>query len=86
MAGDYETRYRPSQDPQGAGVALINTVGQGWGVQAMEDATIALNVGAAGDADIKTNKARAKTTPTNRRWNSPTLTTRGSQTAEIVAA
>ena len=31
MAGDYETRYRPSQDPQGAGVALINTAGQGWG-------------------------------------------------------
>ena len=31
MAGGYETRDRPRRDPQRAGVALINTAGQGRG-------------------------------------------------------
>merc|ERR1712194_333183 len=33
MAGGYEKRDRPRQDPRGAGVALINTAGRGRGEQ-----------------------------------------------------
>ena len=44
------------------------------GIQALEDAAIALGVVAVEGTAIKTNKDRAKTTPTNRRGNSPMLT------------
>ena len=52
----------------------------------MEDTATALDVWAAGDTAIKTNKARAKMTPTNRTGIFPTLTTRGSQAARMATA
>ena len=51
----------------------------------MEDVAIALDVEAVGDATIKKNRARARTAPINKRGNSPTLITKGSQAAGIVA-